>query len=358
MRVSINDIQTNMIVDQDVYNDKGELILSKGLSIADKEKIKEILLKNNIEKIKVLLLGELPTKNEKIYNYTDEKQEDIKVFINEFNNTVNEFKDEISKTLTGQGDLNNLENMLEDAIKSNFNKNTNVFQLLQKLKDSDDMTFVHCNSVSLTAYAIGNWLKLSKDELKDLSLAGLLFDVGKYYIPKEILTKKEPLNLEEFELIKTHVDKSLDILKSYNLNENIINAIKFHHERCDGSGYPYGLKGDRIPFMAKIIALSDIFVALTSQRPHRKKYTPFEAIKILETDYMQKLDIVILSEFIKRIASNYIGNAVKLSNGLEGEILFINATSPLKPIIKINSTGDLFDLSSKSNSQVDIQEFL
>lgn len=357
MRVSINDIQDNMIIDENVYNDEGRLIISRGLSVSDSQKIKDLLLKNNKEKIKVLVLREMTYEEKSGYNYEEEKQKEIKTFINDFNSNVNSFKSEIQNTLSGQGNLSNLENILKEAINTNTDKNTNVFQLLQKLKNSNDLIFTHCNAVSLTAYAIGSWIKLPEKTLRDLSLAGLLFDIGKYYIPKEILIKEEALTNEEFEIVKTHIDKSIEILKDYDLNDDIIKAIKFHHEMCDGSGY-YGLKGEQIPIMSKILALSDIFVALTSKRPYREKFTPFEAIKILETNYMQKLDIVILSEFVKRIASNYIGNAVMLSNGLKGEIFFINANAPLRPIIKLKPSEELLDLSAKNNSDIYIKEFI
>lgn len=365
MRISVANIEKNMIIDEDIYNEDGGLILSKGLSVSDENILKDLLIKNNIKKVKVLLLAGSHSSGNKIINYDldslpydDNKKREIQTFINEFGNVVDDFEKEIIDTISGNADRTKLENLLEETMKSTMNSGTNVFQLLQKLKDSDDYTFVHCNSVSLTAYTIGKWLKLSEESLKELSLAALVFDVGKFSVPKEILQKEGTLTDDEYAIVKSHVEKSLEILRPYNLSDNIMNAVKYHHERCDGSGYPYGLKANQIPTMARILALADMFVALTSKRPHRDKYTPFQAIKILEEDYMQKLDIVILSEFIKRIATNYVGNMVRLSNGLEGEVLFINATAPLRPIIKIISTGDLIDLSSKINSEIYIKEFV
>lgn len=365
MRISVNNIEDNMIIDEDIYNDDGGLILSKGLSVSDKDMLKSLLQKNNIKKIKVLVLtgskktsNKISKKNLEVFSYDEEKRKEIEKFIDEFSDIVDSFEEEIVNSMSGNGDISKLQNLLEETMNSSKTSNMNVFQLLQKLKDSDDFTFVHCNSVSLTAYTMGKWLKLSETSLKELSLAGLVFDVGKFSVPKDILYKSTPLTDEEYEIVKTHVEKSIDILSPYKLSDNIINAIKYHHERCDGSGYPYGIKNEQIPTMAKILALADIFVALTSKRPHREKFTPFQAIKILEEEYMQKLDIVILTEFIKRIASNYVGNMVVLSNGLKGEVLFINATAPLRPIVKVIDTGDLVDLSAKINSEIYIKEFV
>lgn len=361
MRISIDDIKNNMIIDEDIYNSNGRLILSKGLSVSDENFIKDLLKRNAINKIKVLMLFDIAKEDneQEDVNVPFEviKEQEIESFMTDFNNVVNSFEKEIISTISGTGNAKSLENILSETIKTNSGKNTNVFQLLQKFKNSDDLTFVHCNAVSLTVHTIGKWMKLSESDLKDLSLAGLLFDVGKYALSKDLLRKTTPLTEFEIEVIRSHVEKSLEMLKPYDLNDNIIDAIKYHHERCDGSGYPYGLKGDEIPLLARILALADVFVALTSMRPYRNKMTPFAAVKLLETDFMQKLDIVILSDFINKIASNYIGAELRLSDGNKGEIIFINANAPLRPIVKLKPTGDLLDLSSKANHDIEIEEF-
>ncbi len=365
MRIFVNDILPNMIIDEDIYDDKGNLILSKGLSVTDEGALKNLLLRKGISKIKVLTLSDgVPVKEKKINvevvldDYQENTKVEITEFINQLNDSVDNFEREIVSTITGNCDKAKLDLILKETINSNLNKNTNIFQLLQKIKDSDDLTFVHCTSVSLIALTIGKWMNLSEDKLNNLSLAALLFDVGKFMIDEEIMKKPSSLTDEEYEKVKKHVEESLKILEPYELDSEIIDAVRYHHERCDGSGYPYALSGEQIPLMAKILAVSDVFVALTSKRPYRQKYTPFEAVKILEEDYMQKLDITILTEFIKRVSANYVGNIVKLSNGVKGEVLFINATAPLRPIVKCLETGNLLDLSAKVNNSVIIDEFI
>lgn len=365
MRILVNDILPNMIIDEDLYDDKGGLILSKGLSVTDESALKNMLLRHGISKIKVLKLSDGVHVKEKKINtdiklddYDSNKKTEINEFIGNLNDCVENFENEIIATITGNCDKSKLDSILQETINSNLNNDTNIFQLLQKIKDSDDITFVHCSSVSLIAMTIGKWMKLSEQSLNNLALAALLFDVGKFMIPEEILKKTSNLTDEEHEILKTHVQESLKILEPYGLNNEIMEAIKYHHERCDGTGYPYGLVGDDIPVMSKILAIADVFVALTSKRPYRNKYTPFEAVKILEEDYMQQLDITILTEFIKRVSGNYVGNIVKLSNGVKGEVIFINATAPLRPIVKCLDTGNLIDLSAKVNSSIVIDEFI
>lgn len=362
MRIPIRDLKENMIIDEDIFTSLGSLVLSKGSAVNDHDKMIQLLKNNNIKKIKVLTLQDssqaVSDALKEFYADDIEKVNEIRNFIEEFTKCVNRFESEVIENLITKGNKADAELLLEEAFSTTYDSTLNVFQLLQKLKNSSDVTFTHCNSVALMSYTIGSWMKMNDDDLKELSLAALFSDIGKYNIPKEILTKKGNLTFTEFEAIKQHVDNSVTILENAGFNNRIIDAVKFHHERADGSGYPYGLKGDQIPTFSKIIALADIFVALTSSRPYRNKYTPFDAIHILETDYMQKIDIVILSKFINKVASNYIGNPVKLSNGKLGEILFINTNAPLRPIIKISDTKDLIDLSSKYFADLEIEEFL
>lgn len=361
MRIRVNQLKPNMMIGEDIFSENGLLILPKGFSISDVNQVVHLLTNNNIKKVKVISLDErdlIEHKEEPIFLDRNEiKEQEIKVFVEEFGNIVKNFQEEIEQSLLGNTEKNNLLQIVSDNLSSTNNKNTNIFQLLQKFKDKDDVTFLHCNSVSLISYTIGKWVDLSPSELEDISIAGLLADVGKFAVPQEILQKKGPLTFEEFEIIKSHVEKSVEVIENYGFNENILNAVRFHHEKVDGSGYPYGLKHEQIPLLARIISIADMFVALTSKRPYRDKMTPFQAVRILEVEYMQKLDIVVLSEFTKRIAKRYIGNGVILSDNREGEILFINNLAPLRPIIQFKS-GELLDLSNEKNSDIKIIEFL
>lgn len=360
MIIDVQSLNNNMIIDEDVYNESGLLVLPKGFSSKNMQQITSLLENHNIAKVKVLVLEKDESLEKQVQDevfFVDKKEQESAEFLEDFMELTNDFQSEIKKSSSGNAEKENLVLILRENITSSENKETNVFQLLQKLKDTDDLTFIHASSVALVAHKIGVWLKLNNTDLENLSIAALLSDVGKIEVDHDILHKEGKLSVSEFEVVKKHVDFSVEIVTKYGFNEEIINAVKFHHERSDGSGYPYGLKYDQIPLLSKIIAVADMFVALTSTRPHRDKMTPFEAVRILETEYMQKLDIVVLSEFIKRIATSYVGNPVRLSNGIEGEILFINNTVPLRPIISYNDKKNLIDLSSKENNNITIDEF-
>jgi len=125
-------------------------------------------------------------------------------------------------------------------------------------------------------------LGLPPDEIKSIRAASLLHDLGKIGISAEILLKSSKLTKEEFEQIKKHPQIGANIIKPIKIMHNTIPLILYHHERWDGKGYPAGLKGEKIPMGARIIAIAEVYVALTSNLPWRKAYSKKEAMEIIK----------------------------------------------------------------------------
>ncbi len=144
-----------------------------------------------------------------------------------------------------------------------------LVELSKKVEEKDMYTHGHTKRVKDYAIKIGSNLNLSKEKIENLGFAALFHDLGKINVPDGILNKPGRLTPEEFDFIKKHpVDGAKLVKKTY--YENIDKIIEQHHERIDGSGYPYGIKGDKILIEAKIIAISDTYDAMTSDRPYRK----------------------------------------------------------------------------------------
>lgn len=139
----------------------------------------------------------------------------------------------------------------------------------------------HCLNVSRLAVIIGIELKMSAQDLKILSIAGLYHDIGKSKINNKILNKRSKLSNIEKELIKCHPYFSADILKKMNVSEDVIDAALYHHERWDGHGYPKEIKGTSIPIYSRIIAVADSYDAMTHDRPYSRAISHDEAIKEL-----------------------------------------------------------------------------
>jgi putative nucleotidyltransferase with HDIG domain len=170
---------------------------------------------------------------------------------------------------------------------------------LMKIATHDYYTHTHSINVAIYALSLGSFLGFNEVELEELGEAALLHDLGKSKIASEIINKKGKLTIQEFEIIKKHPNYGVSLgLKLGIKNKKILEGIKYHHEKMDGSGYPSGLYRDEIPLYAKIIGICDIFDALTSQRSYKRAMTSFEALKLMKVDMNKHLDIKLLNQMI------------------------------------------------------------
>lgn len=177
---------------------------------------------------------------------------------------------------------------------------------LIKSKDNNSYLAKHSENVALYSYMIGEKLNLKKDELEKLYYAGYLHDIGKLEMPLEILQKKDKLTSEEYEKIKYHPVYSQMILSDKEFLKEIGNIVRSHHERLDGMGYPDGLKENEIPFLSKIISISDTFDAMTTDRGYQKVKSVADAIIEIKNVSGTQLDEVLANVFINTL--NEFGN--------------------------------------------------
>lgn len=153
--------------------------------------------------------------------------------------------------------------------------------MMKRLEETDQYTFGHSVRVQEYTLKIAKELRLSKVRYENLFYSSLLHDIGKINVPIDLLNKKEILTTQEMEMIKKHALYGSEIVKE-TFSLYIGEIILQHHERIDGSGYPFGLKGNQILLEAKIIAVADTYDAMTSQRVYREAVTPYEAIVIIK----------------------------------------------------------------------------
>lgn len=157
-----------------------------------------------------------------------------------------------------------------------------ITSLIQALEARDLYTRGHSEAVAEIAVGMGQTMGLTQDELEQLEIAARLHDLGKIGIPDSVLLKPGKLTKEEFEIIKTHPSIGADILRPIPSMSVLIPAVQSHHERLDGKGYPQGLKGSQIPLFARIIAVGDIYHALTSNRPYRDPMPEDRVLQIID----------------------------------------------------------------------------
>lgn len=239
----------------------------------------------------------------------------------------------------------NKEELLSKTISLVGPKQTtlDVFDMLHNMRQVNDSTYAHSLNVAIISRIIGKWLHFSNEELDTLTLAGLLHDIGKTKIPDEVLNKDGKLTDEEFQMIRNHPKYGYDILKSQPLNSHIKKAALMHHERCDGSGYPMGLTMEEIDDYALIIAIADVYDAMTAARSYRAPLCPFEVIAEFEKDGLQKYKPKYILTFLENIANAYQNNRVMLSDGTSARIVLLNHRRLSRPLVQLDD-GACIDL--------------
>ena len=223
-----------------------------------------------------------------------------------------------------------------------------LFDMLFNMRIVEDSIYAHCLNVGLISRMIGRWLKLGSEELNVLTLSGLLHDIGKIKIPKEILNKPDKLTDEEFNLIRQHPQFGFDILKEQKLNSHIKKAALMHHERYDGSGYPNHLAKDSIDNYAMIVGIADVYDAMTATRAYRAPLCPFQVISNFEQEGYQKYNTKYILTFLKQIAATYQNNRVILSDGRGCNIVMLNPNALSKPMVQLDDNS-VIDLSTEKD---------
>lgn len=159
-----------------------------------------------------------------------------------------------------------------------------LFALAQAVELRDPTTGGHCDRLGLLSLALGIALGLTDEDLEALYRGGYLHDIGKIGMPDNILSKPGPLNEQEWETMRVHPLRGEEICKPLRSVANVLPIIRHHHERWDGSGYPDGLKGEKIPLLARVLQLADIYDALTNERPYKKALPAAEALEVMQQE--------------------------------------------------------------------------
>lgn len=224
-----------------------------------------------------------------------------------------------------------------------------TFEMLHNLRAVDDSVYAHSLNVALIARIIGKWLKLPADGLETLTLCGLLHDIGKTLIPDDLLNKQGRLTDDEYDLLCQHAQFGHDLLANLPLDSRVKKAAFMHHERCDGSGYPRHATAEAIDDYANIIAIADVYDAMTAARTYRAALCPFQVIAEFEKDGLQKYKPQFILTFLEHMASTYQNNRVLLSNSRAANIVLLNRNHLSQPLVQLDN-GECIDLSQSELS--------
>jgi HD-GYP domain-containing protein (c-di-GMP phosphodiesterase class II) len=215
-------------------------------------------------------------------------------------------------------------------------RNPDALLLFAQLRAKGEYTESHALDVSIYMITFGRFLQLEPGQIEFLGYLGLLQDVGKVRLPKDLLEKRGRLTMEEFERAKLHVNYSVEILRATpGLPGDLARIAALHHERHDGSGYPKGLRGSEIGMIGSIAAIVDTFDALTVKRPYADPVSPSAAISMLYKWRGVFFDAHLVEQFIRCIGIFPVGSLVELNSGEVGVVIAQNLSKRLLPRVMV-----------------------
>lgn len=221
-------------------------------------------------------------------------------------------------------------------LASNIASSLDASMWLTQLKNRDEYTAIHSLNVCVLSLTFGRSLGLSESELNELGLGALLHDIGKMCVPLEILNKPGKLTDEEFEIMKSHPFKGYELLqKDENISNEVMTIVKSHHERLNGAGYPDKLTDKSISYFTKIVSITDVYDAITSDRVYHDGMTPHDAMQRLYEWMPDNFDQELIQRFIRTLGIYPIGSVVELKTGHIGLVVKLNESHRLKPVVML-----------------------
>lgn len=177
-----------------------------------------------------------------------------------------------------------------------------ILTLARAVEDRDRSSAGHAQKVAHWATLLGGAVGLDQEQQTSLYKAALLHDVGSVAVPIEVLSKAGKLDPNEYSVVKQHPVVGEDIIRALPSAAQLLPAVRHHHERIDGTGYPDGVDGESIPYFARMIAIADAFVAMSSDRPYRQRRTRDETLRTLEQGAGRQWDAALLRRFLQLVA--------------------------------------------------------
>ena len=322
--ISVINAELGSVLGEAIFTRDGSMMLNQGV----------VLTKRYIEKLNQLGIGT-------IY-IVDDMLQDIKPQDPEFVQIKSNVVKLLSKSFIkleykdNKPKLDVMVHTITDIVEYLFeHKNINAVHLTE-IKTYDNYTYVHSLNTCVIALFFGMQMSMPKTKLMDLGMGAILHDVGKTKIPKNILNKPSKLTDEEFEIMKGHSKLGYDLISGLKyISDRSKRLVLEHHERLDGSGYPFGITDKEISQFGKIVAISDVYDAIVSDRVYRKGIKGNEAYEFILGGAGTLFDWELVSIFKNNFSIYPLGTCVKLSNGQEAFVLRENKGFPDRPVLRV-----------------------
>lgn len=345
-------LRSGMKVGRDVLDMDGKIVLKKNTTL-NAEMINSLIGHN----IFSVYIDEVEEEDNEVENLLGQEHLLDSDYLENYQKTYDKVFD-IYYKLERQNELD-LESLNSIITPENIKKicdGATAITQIHNMTRKGDYTIHHAANVGILAGIAARWIHYNKELTEDIIISGILSEVGKVKIPKEILNKKGKLDPEEFAEMRRHVDYGYDMLKLSAIKNktDILSGVLHHHERCDGSGYPNRLKGDRISDFGKIIAILDIYDAMAANRSYAKRNSPFDIFKVLYDDVLiGKLDTRFGILFMRNLRRALNGNWVGLNDGQRAKIVYIDEARVTDQPVVQTAKNEFIDLNKTADLKVE-----
>ncbi|MDE6983079.1 MAG: HD domain-containing protein [Lachnospiraceae bacterium] len=219
------------------------------------------------------------------------------------------------------------------ALARQDRQEASLLKMLLSAHTDSASVYSHCIDTALLSVLLARWLHFSEADQMMAAACGLFHDIGKFVLPAGIPRTPGKLTPDEIAIIKTHTTEGFHLLGRYgSIPDPVKNAALMHHEKCDGSGYPYGLTGDEIDRFSKIVAIADIFDAMLRQRAFRSAMCPLSIIRFFEDNSIHKYELKYILTFLENVSNTCLPHRVALSSGMDGNVIFVTPVRNAPPV--------------------------
>lgn len=360
----LDELKPGMIVGKEIMSETGRLLVSPGTVLDDylirrlenlgvwQAEIIELLEANYVPQEEQAPAMDVSQLNQLFVQTDQVENSEQQAFSHEYNDMLKRLKTCFTSIrLENELNMDQIMDVTEEILTLSF-RGPALVNHLHLTRRQDDYLIHHSVDVALLAGFIGASLgDLTLQQ--ELVLTGLLHDIGKISIPIHVLNKVGQLSDEEFEMVRGHPAWAYKFLKNIKeISPSVLYGVLQHHERIDGSGYPFKAKGDKTHPFGKIIGLADVYSAMTSVKAYGQTHSPFLAADAIKKEmYAGKFDPSICNPFISHLYDSLIGSWVMLSDGREVQVIFWNDSTKGKFLFKTKE-GEVFDLSKHPGLQI------
>lgn len=335
--LNIDELRVGMYVQDIILLNSQHKVKNRGK--VNSERTIDMLKKQGVDKVVVQMTEEEADEHKKTKQITEDSNVSVEEEFSRSCQIYDDATENVKKILLDTSSNKPMSpqamSALAGEITESVMRNEHAITILTRMRQRSQYQWEHAINCGILVCGFALYLGLKKSTVQEMTLGALLHDIGTAKVPKAILENPGKLTPSEMNVVKQHVFWGVELAKKEGFATPIIvDMLVNHHERLDGSGYPRGIKKNKLTKLSRITAIVDVYDAMTGDKPHKKGELPLTVLRHLLTNKAQ-FDQTIVQQFIKYLGVHPVGSLVELSNEKLAVVMEGNRIDPLKPKVKI-----------------------